>query len=93
MGGWNMRLKEGFVMHNIGGEYMAVSTGELLQDFYGYVRNNETAAEIFKLLQEETTIEKIVDTMYEKYDVEKEILIQDVLEIVGKFREAGFIEE
>lgn len=88
-----MRLKEGFVMHNIGGEYMAVSTGELLQDFYGYVRNNETAAEIFKLLQEETTIEKIVDTMYEKYDVEKEILTQDVLEIVGKFREAGFIEE
>lgn len=88
-----MRLKKGFVMHNIGGEYMAVATGDLLQDFYGYIRNNETAAEIFRLLQEDTTIDKIVDTMYEKYDVKKETLTKDVLEMVEKLRQAGFIEE
>ena len=80
-------------MHNIGGEYMAVATGDLLQDFYGYIRNNETAAEIFRLLQEDTTIDKIVDTMYEKYDVKKETLTKDVLEMVEKLRQAGFIEE
>lgn len=88
-----MRLKNGFVMHNIGDEYMAVSTGELLQEFYGYVRNNETAADIFRLLQEETTVEEIVNAMYDKYDVEREILTQDVLELLEKFREAGFLVE
>ena len=80
-------------MHNIGDEYMAVSTGELLQEFYGYVRNNETAADIFRLLQEETTVEEIVNAMYDKYDVEREILTQDVLELLEKFREAGFLVE
>ena len=88
-----MRLKKGFVMHNIGGEYMAVATGDLLQDFYGYVRNNETAAEIFRLLQEDTTVDEIVAVMYEKYDVEKETLTKDVSEIVEKLRKAGFLEE
>lgn len=88
-----MRLKKGFIMHSIGDEYMAVATGELLEDFYGYVRNNETAADIFRLLQEETTVETIVDKMYEKYDVDREVLKQDVEEIVTKFRKAGFLLE
>lgn len=88
-----MRLKEGFIMHNIGDEYMAVATGDLLQDFYGYVRNNNTAADIFRLLQEETTLEAIVDFMYEKYDVDKVVLERDVQEIIHKFRMAGFLIE
>lgn len=88
-----MRLKKGFVIHNIGDEYMAVATGDLLQDFYGYVRNNETATDIFVMLQEETTEEQIVDAMYEKYDVEREVLEQDVHEIIEKFRVAGFLVE
>lgn len=88
-----MRFKKGFVMHSIGDEYMAVATGELLQDFYGYVRNNETAADIFKMLQKETTVEQIVDAMYEKYDVDRAVLEQDVEEVIGKFREAGFLVE
>lgn len=88
-----MRLKKGFVMHNIGDEYMAVSTGELLQDFYGYVRNNETAADIFRMLQEETTVEEIIDAMHKKYDVEREVLTEDVLELLEKFRESGFLIE
>ena len=80
-------------MHNIGDEYMAVSTGELLQDFYGYVRNNETAADIFRMLQEETTVEEIIDAMHKKYDVEREVLTEDVLELLEKFRESGFLIE
>ena len=88
-----MRLKKGFIMHNIGNEYMAVATGELLTDFYGYVRNNETAAEIFKMLQEETTVDDIVEAMYKKYDVDKNVLTQDVEEIIDTFRKAGFLME
>lgn len=88
-----MRLKKGFVMHSIGDEYMAVATGDLLQEFYGYVRNNETAADIFRMLQEETTVEAIVDAMYEKYDVEKDVLKRDVEEIIDKFRNADFLVE
>lgn len=88
-----MRVKEGFVLHNIGEEYMAVATGEAAENFNGIVRSNETAAYIFELLQQETTEEAIVNAMCEKYDAERSVIEKDVANIIEKMREAGFLHE
>ena len=88
-----MRVKDGFVLHNIGEEYMAVATGEAAENFNGIVRSNETAAYIFELLQKETTAEAIVNAMCEKYDAERSIIEKDVANIIEKMREAGFLHE
>lgn len=88
-----MRIKEGFILHNIGDEYMAVATGDAAQDFNGIVRSNETAAYIFELLQEETTEEAVVDAMCARYDAERSVIAADVAKIIGKMREAGFLDE
>ncbi len=88
-----MRVKDGFVLHNIGEEYMAVATGEAAENFNGIVRSNETAAYIFELLQQETTEEAIVDAMCEKYEAERSVIEKDVANIVEKMREAGFLHE
>ncbi len=88
-----MRVKEGFILHNIGEEYMAVATGEAAEKFNGIVRGNETAAYIFELLQKETTEKEVVDAMCEKYEADRSIIEQDVKNIIGKMREAGFLHE
>lgn len=88
-----MRVKEGFVLHTIGEEYMAVATGEAAENFNGIVRSNETAAYIFELLQQETTEEAIVNAMCEKYDAERSVIEKDVANIIEKMREAGFLHE
>lgn len=88
-----MRVKDGFVLHNIGEEYMAVATGEAAENFNGIVRSNETAAYIFELLQQETTEEAIVDAMCEKYEAERSVIEKDVANIIEKMREAGFLHE
>lgn len=88
-----MRVKEGFILHNIGDEYMAVATGEAAQNFNGIVRNNETAAYIFELLQQDTTEEAVVDAMCERYDAERSIIEKDVKATIQKMREAGFLHE
>ena len=88
-----MRVKEGFILHNIGEEYMAVATGEAAEHFNGIVRGNETVAYIFELLQKETTEEKMVDAMCERYEVDRDIVERDVKNIVAKMREAGFLHE
>lgn len=88
-----MRVKEGFVLHNIGDEYMAVATGEAAENFNGIVRSNETAAYIFELLQKETTEEAIVVAMCEKYEAERSVIEKDVANIIEKMREAGFLHE
>lgn len=88
-----MRLKEGFILHRIGEEHMAVATGEAGEQFNGIVRNNETAAYIFELLQQETTEEAVVEAMSQRYDAPKEKIAQDVRNMIGQIREAGFLHE
>ena len=88
-----MRVKEGFVLHNVGEEYMAVATGEAAENFNGIVRSNETGAYVFELLQKETTEEAIVDAMCEKYDADRSVIAKDVANIINQMREAGFLNE
>ncbi|MEE1315123.1 MAG: PqqD family protein [Faecalimonas sp.] len=88
-----MRIKEGFVMHQIGGEYMAVATGKVAEEFTGFVRNNETADYIFSLLKEDTTEEAIIDAMCEKYDGDYMQIAEDVKNLISEMRAAGFLDE
>ena len=88
-----MRMKEGFVLHQIGGEFMAVATGEAAENFTGFVRSNETAGYIFELLQQDTTEEAIVDAMCERYVADRETIAKDVAGVIEKIRTAGFLDE
>ena len=61
--------------------------------FAGLIRNNKTAAFIVECLKEETTEEKIVEAMFEKYDAPKEVLAKDVSDVIEKLRKVGALDE
>ena len=82
-----MKLKEGFVTHEMGGEQIMVATGSA--NFAGLVRSNPTAAFIVDCLKEETTIEK----MLAKYDATPEVIGTDVDKIVAKLRSIKALDE
>ena len=86
-----MKLKPGFVPHDMGGEHVIVPTGE--NSFAGMVRCNGTAAFIVNCLLEDTTREGIVEAMLDKYDVTAEVAGATVDRIVAQLREIGAIEE
>lgn len=88
-----MKLKEGFILHNVGDEHMVVATGEAGKLFNGLVRNNATANFIFEQLLQETCEEQIVDAMMAKYDASREQIASDVKRVVNQIREAGFLDE
>ena len=50
------------------GEQILLDTSS---SFAGLIRNNKTAAYIVECLKEETTQEKIVEAMFEKYDARR----------------------
>ncbi len=87
-----MKLKEGFILQQVGNEYMAVATGEAAKGFNGLIRNNKTANDIFSLLMTETTEEEVVDAMLEKYDAPRHVIAEDVHETILRLRKAGFID-
>lgn len=85
-----MKLKDTFITHMSNGEQILVDASG---KFSGLIRNNETAAFIVECLKKETTVENIVDQMYEEYDASKEVLLKAVNDVVLQLRKAGAIDE
>lgn len=85
-----MKLKDTFITHMSNGEQILVDASG---KFSGLIRNNETAAFIVECLKKETTVEEIVDQMYEEYDASKEVLLEAVNDVVLQLRKAGAIDE
>ena len=86
-----MKLKDGFVTHEMGGEQIMVATGDA--SFAGLVRSNATAAFIVDCLKQDTTKEAIVEAMLAKYEVTAEIAGADVDKILAKLRSINALDE
>ena len=87
-----MKLKTGFITHQIQDTQMMVATGEAAKSFQGLVRSNETAAFIVNCLKSETTEEAIVENLLAEYDVPREIAARDVRGILEKLGSIGALE-
>ncbi len=85
-----MKLKDTFVSHITNGEQILV---DVSSSFSGLIRSNKTAAFIVDQLKSETTLDSIVDAMFEKYDAPKEVLRRDAQAVIDKLRSVGAIDE
>ena len=85
-----MKLKDTYITHDSDGEQILLDTSS---SFAGLNRNNKTAAFIVECLKEETTEEKIVEAMFEKYDAPKDVLAKDVSDVIEKLRKVGALDE
>ena len=85
-----MKLKESYITHDSDGEQILLDTSS---SFAGLIRNNKTAAFIVECLKEDTTEEKIVEAMLEKYDAPKDVLAKDVSDVIEKLRKVGALNE
>ncbi len=86
-----MKLSKQFVTKDIGDTQVMVAVGSAA--FSGVVRSNKTAAFVVDQLKEDTTKEKIVAAMLEKYEVTEERASADVDRILEKLRSIGALEE
>ena len=71
--------------------FIAVPVGDEANEFDNVIRLNETAAYIFKLLQEETTEAQIIDSLSDEYDVPIEVAKHDVHMYLKDFKKRGVI--
>ena len=85
-----MKLKDTYITHDSDGEQILLDTSS---SFAGLIRSNKTAAFIVECLKEDTTEEKIVEAMLEKYDAPKDVLAKDVSAVIEKLRKVGAIDE
>ncbi len=88
-----MKVKSGFVVHTVGGETVAVASGELAMEFNGMVKLKGTGAFLFELLQNDITEEELVTRLAEEYIVDVAIAKRDVRAFLASLENAGLIEQ
>ncbi len=88
-----MRIKDGFVLEEVGGSYLAVAVGERADSFNGMVRMNGTGAFLWNKMQEsEQTVESLLSEMTAVYDVPSDVALTHINAFIDKLKSAGIIE-
>ncbi|MBO4865099.1 MAG: PqqD family protein [Ruminococcus sp.] len=89
-----MKLAVEMAVMELDGEWNAVAVGEDSTKFHGMLRLNETAADIIKLLSEDTDAETINSELAKKYpDSSSDEIARFVSEFIGQLRKASLLTE
>ena len=90
-----MKIKDGFVLEEVGGSYLAVAVGERAGNFNGMVRLNGTGAFFWNLMADKhLTREELVKEAVKAYDgVTEADILPGIIAFEEKLRSAGIIEE
>lgn len=88
-----MKIKDGFILRDVGDRTFVVATGELSKTFNGMIHLNETGKLIWELLSKETTEEEVVNAIMAKYeDAPLETVKSDVKAFIERIKANGVLE-
>ena len=73
-----IKLKQGYVMRKIADSDIVIPIGNNIADFNGLITLNESAAFLFKLLSEGSSIPDMVNALISKYNINRELAGDDV---------------
>ena len=89
-----MRIKEGFILRSICGEYVVVGEGLAQVNFNKMLSLNDSAAFLWKELEgKDFTQETMVELLQDRYDVSTEQAAADVEKLVQTWIKEGVIQE
>ena len=88
-----MPIKNDYMLKNVGNEYMIIPTSNTNVNFSKIFNINETAAFIFKNLQEERSKEEILELMSVEYDAPKDVLSADIDEFIKELKKRGIYHD
>lgn len=86
-----MRVEKEFVLREIAGDYIIIPTGKTVLEFNGMITVNEVGASIWKMLQNEVTLEDLVQGLLREYDVEETVAREDIREFLNTLTERGIL--
>ena len=88
-----MKIKPGFTLRHVVGEYMVMPTGENIKRFGGSVILNEVSAFIFEQLQKPVSREDLLTQILAEFDVDEATAAADLDALLEQFREMELLEE
>ena len=87
-----MKIKKGFMLREVAGNYVVVAVGEASKKFNGVINLNESGAFLWKKLADRIEESQLVKELLNEYEVSEEIANNDVKTFVKKLKEADILE-
>ena len=88
-----MRTNDDYILREIAGEYLLVSTGNSASDFNGMITLNEMAAFIWRNINVCENEEAIITRILEEYNADSGKVEQDVHELLAGLKRMGMVTE
>lgn len=89
-----MKTKKGFNLRTVCGENIIVAEGLDNIDFSRIINLNESAAFLWKNIQEKDfDVDMLTDLLTEEYDVDEATAKQDVEKLIDEWDKAGLIDK
>lgn len=88
-----MKIREGFILRDVGGKTFVVATGKLSKEFNGMITLNETGKFIWNLLAKGESKEAIVEEILKAFeDADRKRVESDVDSFISKLVEDKVLE-
>ena len=78
-----MKIANDFILREIAGDYLVIPTGNTALSFNGLITLNEIGSFLWKQLEEDRTLEDLIEAILEEYDIDYDtakVDIEDFLE-------------
>ena len=86
-----MRIEKEFVLREIAGDYIIIPTGKTVLEFNGLITVNEVGVTLWNMLQEEVTVDQLVQGVLAQYDVDEEVAREDIQEFLDTLDKGGIL--
>lgn len=86
-----MRINKEYVLREIAGDYMIILVGATVLEFNGLITVNEVGVTLWNMLQEEVTMEDLVQGVLAEYDVQEEVAREDIREFLDELVKGGIL--
>ena len=88
-----MKIKDGFILKDVAGSKIVIATGAQRINFNGVITFNDVGAEVFNMLDGTNSVEDIVSKISADYNVDSNIVKNDVEKLIEKMRKHILIDE
>ena len=88
-----MKVEKEFVLREIAGDYIIIPTGKTVLDFNGLITVNEVGADLWNMLQEDVTMDDLVQGILKEYEVEEEVAREDIQEFLTTLEKNGILKK
>ena len=87
-----MKIKDSFIINQIGDEYIVVPTDDSVTDFGAMISLNETGAFLWENLKNETSIESLCKKVTKEFNIDEKTAMNDTLEFIEILKEKNLLE-